>query len=95
LSQCWYEGTGKWPFGDRSHGRLGVLESFCELLGIDVDQGQAVSYLRLLARETIKGHVACPCGSGKRLRNCHITKFTDLREWMLPFMAKRMLDRIR
>lgn len=95
LSQCWYEATSEWPFGDRSHGSLGVLEGFCDLLGITVDRQQAVSHLKLLARENIKGHVACPCGSGKRLRNCHIIKFTDLREWMLPFMAQRMLDRIQ
>lgn len=95
LSQSWYEATNEWPFGDRSHGSLGVLEGFCELLGIAVDRQQAVSYLKLLARENTKGHATCPCGSGKRLRNCHVSKFTDLRKWMLPPMAKRMLDRIK
>ncbi len=95
LSQSWYEATGEWPFGDRSHGSLGVLEGFCELLGIAVDRQQAIAHLKLLARENVKGHVACPCGSGKRLRNCHISRLTHLRDWMLPNMAKRMLARIQ
>lgn len=95
LSQCWYEATSEWPFGDRSHGNLGVLEGFCELLGINLDHEQAVSHLKLLARKNIKGHAACPCGSGKRLRNCHSRKLADLREWMLPFMAQRMLGRLK
>tara|TARA_R110002124_G_scaffold285595_1_gene464348 strand:+ start:1045 stop:1494 length:450 start_codon:yes stop_codon:yes gene_type:complete len=94
LSQCWYEATSEWPFGDRSHGNLGVLEEFCELLSIDVDHGQAVSHLKLLCRKTIKGHAACPCGSGKRLRSCHSKKLADLSDWTFPSMAKRMLSRL-
>lgn len=94
LSQCWYEVKGEWPFGDRSHGMLGILEAYCDILGIDQDLGKASAYLRLLSRRSIKGHITCPCGSGHRIRNCHREKLAALHVGIPPFMASRMLRKL-
>ena len=63
-------------------------------LGTTRDADLMADYLRLLSRAEIKGHAACPCGSGLRLRNCHIDRVLKLREQICPSMAKRMLARI-
>lgn len=94
LSQSWFEARGEWPLGDRSHGRLGVLEAYCDLMGIERNMDAAREYLRQLARDQTKGHVTCPCGSGLRLRNCHRDKLEALRTRIAPPMARRMLERL-
>jgi len=37
VSQTYYETNGEWPFGERSHDGLGVLESYADLMGLDRD----------------------------------------------------------
>ncbi|MGF1614282.1 MAG: hypothetical protein ACFCVA_10340 [Gammaproteobacteria bacterium] len=37
VSQTYFEVNQSWPYGDRSHGKLGVLEACCDLLGIAQD----------------------------------------------------------
>ena len=100
FGQYWYEaklietGKGEWPLGERSHGLAGVLETYGDILDLDIDRAVITSHLRVLARETIKGHFSCPCGSGKRLRHCHRDVIESLRLRINPTMAKRMLDNI-
>jgi hypothetical protein len=68
-----------WPFGERSHGREGIFESYSELLGT-IDKPIIYRYLYYLSKPEIKGHWLCPCGSKKKLRHCHIELVRDLRE---------------
>ena len=91
MSQSWYEVHTEWPFGQRSHGKLGILEAYCSLLEIDLHLQSALSYLNLLARKQIKGHQLCPCGSGQRLRSCHSEKVHGLQNRISPEMAGQML----
>lgn len=59
------------PWGERSHEAPGILEFYAELLGMPLDSS-LMGFIRLLARKNQpKGHEPCPCGSGKRLRDCH------------------------
>lgn len=90
VSQTYYEAHGVWPFGERSHGILGITESYADLLGIAPDKKIIADYLHLLSRQTIKGHARCPCGSGRRLRQCHSDDLQRLSREIPPFMAKRM-----
>ena len=90
VSQTYYEVHGEWPFGERSHGRLGVLEAYADLLEIVRDEETITAYLHLLSRQTIKGHTLCPCGSGRRLRQCHSTDLQRLSRKIPAQMAKRM-----
>lgn len=90
VSQTYYEVHGEWPFGERSHGRLGILEAYSDLLGIALNEKTIADYLQLLSRQTIKGHALCPCGSGRRLRKCHADDLEYLCRKIPPVMAKRM-----
>ncbi len=94
VSQTYYEAHGVWPFGERSHGKLGVLEAYGDLLGIALNETTIAEYLKLLSRQTIKGHTLCPCGSGLRLRKCHLEDLYQLRQKISPTIAKKMHDSI-
>ncbi|MFD2855734.1 hypothetical protein ACFSZS_14520 [Seohaeicola zhoushanensis] len=71
LGQFWYEKTGKWPFGERSHGLKGLEEAYADALGISNNAESLRYHLRLLSHDWPKGHWLCPCKSGKLLRHCH------------------------
>ncbi|MGK7653205.1 SEC-C metal-binding domain-containing protein [Roseovarius sp. B08] len=58
--------------------------------GASPDEKTIADYLRLLSRQTIKGHSICPCGSGRRLRKCHEDDLENLRRMIPPVIAKRM-----
>jgi hypothetical protein len=70
------QGEG-WPFGERAHGAAGMFEFYKEAVGFDGARkiGTLLSYL---AKERIKGHWPCPCGSGKNLRDCHRAPIYEL-----------------
>ena len=61
---------GKMPFGERGHGVKGVLQYYKELLPI-TDPGKIIRLLNLIAARKIRGHLACPCGSNLKFRDCH------------------------
>jgi len=95
VSQTYFESKGEWPFGERSHGNKGVYESYSEVLGIINDENVVCDYLGILSISGIKGHLPCPCGSGQRLRKCHIDRISELRAKIPTDLAKRMLNRVR
>jgi hypothetical protein len=77
LGQSLFRLTGEWPFGQRGHGAEGIREYYTELLGTS-EVRVIVRYLECLSAKKIKGHWPCPCGSGKRLRDCHLGLVQDL-----------------
>ena len=88
VCQFYYDAYGKWPpTGERSHGKLGILETFVDLLTEirNPSENQIKGFLRLLARKNNpKGHEKCPCGSGKNLRLCHEKLIAHLRSCIDP-----------
>lgn len=94
LGQILVEAGQPWPFGERSHGVDGLFEAYGEMLGTS-DRDAIVRYLDCLRRETLKGHWECPCGSAKRMRNCHWDELQTLRERIPPRVARTALARIR
>ncbi len=70
--QVHYDIFGKPPeWGERAHGKDGILQYYAELLGIAVDSN-TLGFMKLISRKNRpKGHEICPCGSGKKLRHCH------------------------
>jgi hypothetical protein len=54
LGQHRFEKTGKWPFGERSHGKTGSEEAFAETLGVSLDKDDLHYYLRLLMQNCRK-----------------------------------------
>lgn len=93
LSQFVFETTGKWPLGEHAHGLPGLEEAYLHALGIN-DLNKLVPYLKNLSHSSPKGHWKCPCGSGKRLRNCHREGLTALRARIPPALAERMLAKL-
>lgn len=63
---------GDYPFGDREHGLIGILASYCDVTGID-DNFKMFEIIRNIHTGNYKyrGHSLCPCGSSKKTRNCH------------------------
>lgn len=94
LSQSHFELTGKWLFGERGHGILGILEYYSEEVGTK-DLRFILSFLDYLGKKVVKGHWDCFCGSGKRLRHCHFTKLLEMREKIPYLVAQDSLLKIR
>jgi len=61
---------GNMPYGEFSHGRLGIFESYQELFGI-TEPHAVLGLLKILAEDCYRGHLPCPCGNGERIRHCH------------------------
>lgn len=65
-----YEEYGVYPYGERSHGTMGDLEYLKDLFEVD-DWGKVLDLMLFVVQSSYRGHLLCPCGSGKRIRNCH------------------------
>lgn len=65
-----YEEYGVYPYGERSHGTMGNLEYLKDLFQVD-DWKQVLDIMLFVVKSSYRGHLLCPCGSGKRIRNCH------------------------
>jgi hypothetical protein len=94
LGQLLVEAGKPWPFGQRSHGYDGLIESYMELLGI-TDPSQVTAYFDCLRRKALKGHFDCPCGSNKRLRNCHRAELQALAKRIPSHIAQQAYDRLK
>ncbi|MFI5165151.1 MAG: SEC-C domain-containing protein [Thermoanaerobaculales bacterium] len=93
VAQLHFENFGTWPFGQRSHGAAGIAEFYAERLQMSQLQAivTAVGYLR---HREIKGHWPCPCGSGKRLRACHMRQILALHDIIPTEVAGRSYARL-
>jgi hypothetical protein len=78
IGQALFERTGTWAFGQRSHGAIGVLESYQELVGTR-DPATLLRYVEVLSRRKLRPWTMCPCGSGRPMNACHFRKVADLR----------------
>lgn len=70
FSFSYKERYGEMPYGELSHGYRGIFEYYQDLFGIKSQQA-VLGLLKMLAEECYRGHLPCPCGSGKRFRHCH------------------------
>ena len=77
---------GSYPFGERPHGPEGVISTYQELFH-EEDLGITFILMMYCANESYRGHIHCPCGSGKRLRSCH-------GQYLFPLMTKPVIKEI-
>ena len=78
VGQFFYTAHGRWPGPEREHGWPGILQAYESLLGTrDVKVVTRFLQHRLLKKRP-KGHGVCPCGSGRKLRDCHAEKMWAL-----------------
>jgi hypothetical protein len=59
-----------WPFGEWGHGGKGVLEYYAQLFSTR-DVALVTRLLSCAQKPDVKGHVQCPCKSGRIFRRCH------------------------
>jgi len=79
FSYEYYQRYGEFPFGERPHGCLGTIDTYRELLHCE-DPAKLFDLINFAENNTYRGHVPCPCGSGKKLRACHGS-------YLFPFMT--------
>jgi hypothetical protein len=70
FSFCFWQMNGKMPFGELSHGGKGLLEYYQDLFSIEKSI-ITLELMKILAEGNYRGHLFCPCRSGKIIRNCH------------------------
>jgi hypothetical protein len=75
------------PYGEFSHGGLGILEYYQDLLHLK-DAKAVLGLINILAEDNYRGHLRCPCGSGKRLRSCHGRTLREIKELQPPVEFK-------
>lgn len=70
-SACYYAKYRVYPFGERRHGAKGLREAYAERYHATSDDTlwYLLGYVAGISR--YRGHTACPCRSGRRLRECH------------------------
>jgi len=93
-AQSYFEKNESWPWGEYSHGELGLIEWYLrnknqspEVIKDFFDQLQKSDkfwpiFRRLLmSKNAIKGHTECICGKKDKFRNCHPEIFMGI--WKL------------
>jgi hypothetical protein len=70
VSYEYYKRYNRFPFGERAHGSQGILQFYRDYFNLSTTE-QAKAVIIYALTQKYKGHHICPCGSGKKLRNCH------------------------
>jgi hypothetical protein len=94
LAQSLVEAGQPWPFGHWAHGAKGVFQYSRELLKTP-DLRVITTYLEYITAKKVKGHWPCPCKSGERLRDCHISLVNDLRDKISRKDAQKSLEALK
>jgi hypothetical protein len=87
LGQALVERGEQWPQGEWAHGETGKLE-WCKEVFAQQPRDVRRAYLRVLAKNELRGHHLCPCGSERRIRDCHLLLLMSLRA-ILPHRETR------
>jgi hypothetical protein len=83
FSYSYYKEYNEMPFGELKHGGEGILSYYQEVFDIS-DNLNVLGLLRILADDDYRGHYSCPCGRGKRIRNCHGEILRDISRYQSP-----------
>ncbi|MCY3818131.1 MAG: hypothetical protein OXH52_02035 [Gammaproteobacteria bacterium] len=80
---CFWRKHGRHPFGEAAHGPEGILQHYLDLLGLD-DPLAVLGAIRLLCERGYDARQRCPCGSGRRVRDCHRAALRGLHNHHTP-----------
>lgn len=83
--------NGQFPFGERSHGSLGIIEFWKEYLCTE-DIITIYKLLKYISLDKYRGHDLCPCGSNNKVRNCHGDKIFPIIKKSLSRVAKNEIN---
>jgi hypothetical protein len=70
FSFCYKKKHGEMPYGEIDHGGKGILEYYKKIFGLD-SEVKVLKLLKLLIENNCGAHKNCPCGSEKKLKDCH------------------------
>ena len=71
---------GQMPFDELEHGARGLLDDYRRLLGAPSDQA-CIRMLEILSlRKRVANKLPCPCGSDKRVGQCHHHRLNAIRQ---------------
>lgn len=72
FSYEYYKRYGIYPFGEYSHGIKGLDEYFAEYFKLeDINVNNRRNIIEYIFLNKYRGHNYCPCGSLKKIRDCH------------------------
>lgn len=77
-NNSFYEINHQYKFGEYSHGPLGLLEAYNEILGVSnskLTEKILIDYV--IGKMELKNQ-SCYCGSGRALQYCHGNNYNDL-----------------
>lgn len=74
-----WELTGESPFGELAHYAPGILQYYREQLEVESDL-VVLQALTMLIESGYRGHRSCPCGSGRKVRDCHAVPLRRLHD---------------
>jgi hypothetical protein len=94
VGQAIVERGGAWPHGEWGHGGAGK-EEWAKGFIDSLPAGQFGAYVNVMAMKELKGHIGCPCGSGRRARDCHLELLRLLRAQVSRATAMDMIERAR
>ena len=84
----YYSRYGEVPCAERSHGLDGIIEAYMDRYECDNEEVLMLLLLILVKAERYRGHNLCPCGSGRKLRNCHGKKILqDIKSDLYEYYA--------
>ena len=82
VSYSYKRDFGQLPFGELSHGIHGLIQYYKRFFSADLTT--SLQLLKCLADACAPPLMACPCGGGRRLRDCHGPKLAELRPHLCP-----------
>ncbi len=82
----YYQRYSIFPNGDREHGSIGMLQAYQDYF--DTDFIASLRLLSYISQHVYRGHVPCPCGTDKKLRNCHGKKLQKI--YNSPILLKQV-----
>ena len=94
LSQSYFEEHGEWPLGEWAHGVDGIFECYQSLIGTK-DNLTVYRFLYILSKRSSKPHYQCPCGSGKKIKQCCYMKIEGLRSKISSCLAQKRVQLFR
>lgn len=90
FSHSSFKTSGKMPLGERAHGAQGVLDDYKTRFDV-TDDIAAFNLLRILAEDIYKGHLLCPCGAQRKLRDCHGKRLLAMKATGYDFMMDYLM----
>lgn len=94
FSYCYYKRYNIFPFGERSHGIEGIFEFYKEFFEVE-SKAQCINLLDYICNKNYRGHDACPCNNGEKVRKCHKDKIIYFKELKVDSVFKNDLKMLR